>query len=153
TLYALITAACFFLVPANQILADNAPRAPALTSSVDDPGRIPYQFSPVSSSLCGQQAGVCSVILPDIPLGKRLVIQRWAFNSFVLNQNAGTAIAELLVTRNNVQNQVSFGTISSVSLFGAQWFTFDQPTQAYADPGNVVNFIVDGDPSAGNFQS
>src|SRR5262245_33852459 len=76
-----------FVLPASQSLADNTPRPsptnPALTSSVDDPGRIPYQvftFIQCSGNICLQN-------LPAAPAGKRLVIQHWGFQ---LVQQTGT---------------------------------------------------------------
>lgn len=53
------------------VTVTNPPTSPAITSSVDDPGRIPYQFLSTQNNC----EGLCLVEVPSIPSGKRLVIQ------------------------------------------------------------------------------
>jgi hypothetical protein len=62
---------------------------PALTSSIDDPGRVPYQFI-MNFSPC--KTYICLVSSSPVPAGKRLVIQhlsvRGAFSSAATSMEA-----------------------------------------------------------------
>jgi len=63
----------------------NPATSPALTSSVDDPGRIAYQT--VQEPQCTLNS--CDFVFPDVPTGHRLVIQHVSGDLFL----AGTPSA------------------------------------------------------------
>ena len=59
--------------PSSPVTVTNPARAPALTSSVDDPGRIAYQ-SHVELLACNNNPN-CTATFPNVPAGHRLVVQ------------------------------------------------------------------------------
>jgi hypothetical protein len=79
TAYSLIVVAALgAMLPSSWALADpsvtvvNPATNPAKTSSVDDPGRIPYQFF---KNLQPCVNTTCQATTPPVPDGKRLVVQ------------------------------------------------------------------------------
>jgi len=58
---------------ASPVRVMNSTSFPALASSIDDHGRIPYQAT-IQNNACSP--GACSFSLPSPPAGHRLVIER-----------------------------------------------------------------------------
>src|SRR5262245_45700952 len=127
---------------------------PALTSSVDNPGRIPYQidhFVNKNTDDCSTAQDHCSFLLPDVPAGKRLVVQHVAtlVNGVdtatyvrVLLQNIVVA-RSLLLSSFLVPLSPGRGTAQTSVAAG------DQAVQFYLDGGAnsglVVSVSTDGD--------
>jgi hypothetical protein len=146
TVYTLIIAASLAtLLPASQGLAQGGPDVtvinpainPAKTSSVDDPGRTPYQF--FKGILCN--AASCQTgSLPPVPVGKRLVLQHWSITGGLI----GTIplIQAFVVSSTGQQlSNVTTPVFSSVPPNG--WaFGFDQAMQGYVDAGNSVTVLL-----------
>lgn len=67
---------------------------PALTSSVDNPGRIPYQStSETGSCSAGGTGAVCEVSFPNtVPKGHRLVVQHVSASTFFTDNPAGIIV-------------------------------------------------------------
>jgi hypothetical protein len=57
--------------PTVNVVVDNPAKDPALTRSVDDPGRIAYQ----STTTCVLNDTICSFDFPPVPKNHRLVVQ------------------------------------------------------------------------------
>jgi hypothetical protein len=55
----------------------NTTSAPAITSRMDDPGRVPYQSAFNGISACGGQ-NYCLNVFPPVPAGHRLVLTQIA---------------------------------------------------------------------------
>ena len=53
----------------------NSTSAPAITSVMDDPGRIPYRFT--MGQVC-PNTNPCNFLFPQVPAGHRLVVQQLA---------------------------------------------------------------------------
>jgi hypothetical protein len=152
TIYTLIIAASLVtLLPASQSLADlsvtvtntplpvtitnstGAPSSvtvinPAKTSSVDDPGRIPYQFGGALGCVGSLS---CRAATPAVPQGTRLVVQH--VSAFGEIGSPGTNI-EVLVSLNN---QVPVISAFDSPISNTKVFAFDQPV-----PPLVVGSMV-----------
>ena len=137
-----------FVLPASQILADNAPRpptTPSFTSSVDEPGRIPYQFT--LAQLCPSPPSPfgCQANLPPVPTGKRLVIQHWSLSGQI--SSGGTSVLATLQKFSMGSFLANYSvTMPPLFLVSSQnsnlLFAFDQLTQVYVDPGTTVAVSV-----------
>jgi hypothetical protein len=107
---------------------------PAKTSSVDDPGRIPYQtFHQFATGECSfdPDNGQCSFTFPSVPSGKRLVAQHIAVSA-VLSSKSGT----------QVSSQILIGT-QPVSFFFVPTIP-DKNLSPHANGDQSVLFYVDG---------
>jgi hypothetical protein len=145
TLYIMIAAGLATLFPASQSLAQGGPQNsaqggpsvtvvnpatnPVKTSSVDDPGRTPYQFS--SSSLCSGTD--CQVPTPPVPLNKRLVVQHVSAAGLLSSQGSFLQVAVFVDTR-----VISLFTPPSNPGGAAGEYAFDQLTLGFADAGSTV---------------
>jgi hypothetical protein len=144
----IVAAGLTALLPTSQSLAGpsvtgapvtvtNVPTDPAKTSSVDEPGRNPYQF--VTVQVCTGHS--CTATTPSVPAGKRLVIQHYSITGALAT--TGTFLEASL--------NINSATVSAVAppLFGSgsfQGFSFDQGTLAYVDAGGAatVTFETNG---------
>src|SRR5215471_6300312 len=135
TAYSLIAVTAFItLLATNQnVSADptvtvaNPPTNPAHTSSVDDPGRIPYQFFKNQQPCSGTS---CQVTTPPVPQGKRLVVLRVsAFGSF-----RQSSFFQVVVSTNSTFAPPMLNSPSG----SGTGFAFDQGMMGYADAGNAV---------------
>jgi hypothetical protein len=142
TAYSLIAAASLItLLATNQnVSADptvtvaNPPTNPAHTSSVDDPGRIPYQFF---KNLQPCSGSVCQVTTPPVPVGKRLVVLH--VSAFGALTSPGNFV-EVVVSINSTM--VSTFAPPVLGNPGAQGFAFDQAILGYADAGSAVTVFI-----------
>ena len=71
TVIAAATDSALAAPPATQVDVVNPATSPALTRSVDDPGRIAYQ----STTTCVLNDTICSFDFPPVPKNHRLVVQ------------------------------------------------------------------------------
>ena len=116
----------------------NPNTSPVLNSSVDDPGRIPYESQLVTSS-CGG-SGNCTLTFPTVPAGHRVVVQHiTGFDTFFGNN---TPTFFYLIA--------SVDNLSAVSSFfppfqGILGYAFDQPVLFYVDSGHTVAVIMSTD--------
>jgi hypothetical protein len=122
----------------------NTASNPALTSRIDDPGRIPYQ----TEVECGVTGKQCSFLFGAVPANHRLVIEHISgmavfttapsFSAVFLNKNlSGPVMTQFY----------SPLTVGSGALF-------DQPVRVYLDQGQsyTVSLLADTAPSSGQFQ-
>jgi hypothetical protein len=79
--------------PSNPVTVGNPATSPALTSSVDDPGRIAYQ-SAVTIPGCASNAGPCAAKFSAVPQNHRLVIQHVS-GSIAVSSNPGSILVVL----------------------------------------------------------
>jgi hypothetical protein len=118
----------------SSVTVSNPATNPAKTSSVDDPGRIPYQTShQFTTTECtfDPDNSQCSFIFPSVPSGKRLVAQHIAVNA-VLGSQFGT----------QVSSRISIGT-QPVSFFFVPTIA-DKNKVPKANGDQSVLFYVDG---------
>jgi hypothetical protein len=110
----------------------NTSAGPAITSVIDDPGRIPYQAQQ-STNVSGTQLGV-NFTFPAVPPNHRLVVQRiGGFHSLLSGNTATTSItltnkATSLTLSTQFTPSVATPSTGNVS-------QFDLPTLAYFDAG------------------
>src|SRR5215469_8161055 len=71
------------------VQVSNTATNPALTSRIDDPGRIPYQ-SVLTNTCSGQQ--ICNFVFGTVPQGHRLVVQQLSGG---LTSDAPTSLIEV----------------------------------------------------------
>jgi hypothetical protein len=115
---------------------------PAKTSSVDDPGRIPYQFFKLQRCVGSLS---CQVTTPQVPQGKRLVVQHVTAlgilspppGSYLVAGNVFRGEGELISTF-TPPPLFAFNHSSS----GEDNFVIDQTTLGYADAGSTVTFYT-----------
>ena len=140
TAYGLVIAAALTAIfPASRVLADpqvtvtNPVSNPAKTSSVDDPGRIPYQFF---ANLQPCVHTTCQATTPAVPAGKRLVVQH--VSAFGALTSPGNTVEVVVSTPTAVLSTFAppvFGTTN-------QGFAFDQPVLGFADAGQTVTVFI-----------
>jgi hypothetical protein len=123
--------------PSTPVTVVNPSTGPALTSSIDNPGRIPYQSEAVVS--CGSGASSsCQFSFAAVPQGQRLVVQHVS-GSLSFN-NPPDAVAVALSGSN-----VIGGGGTTINPGGAQFFAssvdnismFDQQVLYYMDGGSL----------------
>ena len=143
TAYSLIAATAFIaLLATNQnVSADptvtvaNPPTNPAHTSSVDDPGRIPYQFFKNLQPCSGT---VCQVITPPVPQGKRLVVLHVsAFGSY-----RQSSFFQVVVSTNSAMLSTFAPQMLNSPSGTGTGFAFDQAMLGYADAGSAVTVLM-----------
>lgn len=111
----------------------NPVTSPALTSRIDDPGRIPY----AANYQCSGSDYVCTITSGPVPANHRLVIERISGRADVHGPSTGLVVARLV----NSDFQNSFPTAPSVTAGGAAGdgnvLAFDQKVQLYFDQNQV----------------
>lgn len=112
----------------------NPPSSPVKTSSVDDPGRIPYQFF---KNLQPCSGSVCQATTPAVPAGKRLVVQH--VSAFGALTSPGNFVEVVVSTPTAVLSTFAPPVFGNP---GAQGFAFDQLVQGYADAGSAVTVFI-----------
>jgi hypothetical protein len=123
----------------------NPATSPALTSSVDDPGRIAYQTIQFQQNCLNQ----CNLRFPAVPSGHRLVIQHV---SGFMSMNGLPKSVTVSLAKDGVSNSGTstfFATVAGNS-FSPQSFisAFDQPTQYYIDAAGTPTIIANADNSS-----
>jgi hypothetical protein len=105
----------------------NPATEPALTRSVDDPGRIAYQ----SRAVCDLGGNFCSFDFPAVPKNHRLVVQHVSVSLF--SNTTGPTGAQ--VNLSGGANQAASFLLAPPSFLGAS--QFDQPVLQYFDAGSA----------------
>jgi hypothetical protein len=122
----------------------NSSSAPALNSSVDDHGRVPYwsevQAGLVTGQNCPADSSFCVVTFGPVPSGHRLVIEH------VSGQLPHTGIVNEILVQLKVAAPT--GILDFYSFFDVPTTgNFDVPTLAYIDAQQSVNvaaFVIGG---------
>jgi hypothetical protein len=121
--------------PSTPATVTNPATSPALTSNVDDPGRVPYQ-NQVILDCTGPAAPACSTGQQSVPPGKRLVVQHVA----VAAEFKGSATA----ARSSIA-VFAGGLLSAFPLslaLGGTLAIGDQPVQFYVNGGgSFIGFV------------
>jgi hypothetical protein len=126
---------------AGPVTVVNPATQPALTSSVDDPGRAPYQ-SGVTGLVCQsgsplQDGGwTCIANFPAVPAGHRLVIQHVSIGF----SNAASAFGVL--TDGVHFNIGAHFSAAPPWTFGGGLVFADQPVLLYADEGRMPRVTI-----------
>ena len=113
--------------PTSNVIVVNPATEPALTRSVDDPGRIAYQ----STAECILDSNACSFDFPAAPKNHRLVVQHVSSSLAVAAGGARGA----RVTLDGGANDALSSFIAPPSFLGE--ILFDQPILQYFDAGSV----------------
>ena len=120
----------------------NPATSPARTSSVDDPGRIAYQVLQ-SKSGC---SNLCQIQFPDVPSGKRLVIQHVS-GSLGFNGPPKSAVVNLAKDAVANSGVAAFFTSVAAGAGTNNFFSvFDQPVLFYIEAGKPT-VLASGDES------
>jgi hypothetical protein len=117
----------------------NTSAAPALASSIDEPGRAPY----VSSVLdLGKNCGLgfeCDFSFTPVPAGHRLVVQE--LSGFIQFNYSPTAWAEVFLSASGATSSegqfIVNGTTFGTSSFGGTRASFTQAFHGYFDAGDT----------------
>ena len=109
----------------------NSTSAPAITSRMDDPGRVPYQSVINGMSACGGKT-FCIVNFPPVPAGHRLVVTQVAGAHFVSTGQTVNVTLEIGIAGPG-GNLGQF----NYSLVGASYVL---PVTFYVDAGNFVGY-------------
>jgi hypothetical protein len=107
-------------LPTSNVNVVNPAKDPALTRSVDEPGRIAYQ----STAPCDLPGNTCNFIFPAVPKGHRLVLQHIS-GHLDFTSDVGGVEVDL--------NGTSFLAPPSFRRIGL----FDQPVLQYIDGGSI----------------
>jgi hypothetical protein len=117
--------------PASPVTVVNPATGPGLTSSVDDPGRIPYQAQhKFATGDCLSALFQCIFNFPAVPAGKRLVAQHIVVSAVL---SSGTEADARIVIGDVVGSHFFVPTVvtpSGTSVLG------DQSVQVYVDGGS-----------------
>jgi hypothetical protein len=103
----------------------NTSSGPAITTVIDDPGRIPY-LSGQSANLVGVQSSV-TFTFPAVPANHRLVVQR-IVGYYGMSVNSATTSITLQTTGNSFITNLFTPSAAFTNLF-------DVPVQGYFDAG------------------
>jgi hypothetical protein len=142
-LFAALASLVLIVVPVDKAVADklstpvtvtNPSTSPALTSSVDDPGRVAYQSSAFGPSSCLVSSGC--VLTFAVPTGHRLVVQH--ISGFILLSSAPSAVGVSLAPIG--PSPAPF--VAFLAPFAASQSQFDQPVLVYVDGGDTLNVAV-----------
>jgi hypothetical protein len=113
----------------------NSTAAPAITSRMDDPGRIPYQ-SVMNTSQCGG-SNYCYINYGPVPAGHRLVITQVAGLYFF---NAPTGPINFDVS---ILGPGAFQTGWLPQVRSSSLSAFNYPVTVYVDPGQTFRVAAE----------
>jgi hypothetical protein len=120
----------------------NSTSAPALNSSVDDHGRIPYQSQSNQSTTDCTNASSCIFPFPPVPAGHRLVLERVTGSIFTQNPTAvevrvcAVALCQTGGSGNDVMADFRIGSPSVINP------SFNEPILGYIDAGSAPTIVV-----------
>jgi hypothetical protein len=112
--------------PTSNVNVVNPAIEPALTRSVDEPGRIAYQ----SATTCAVGSDFCNFVFPEVPKGHRLVVQHVSGQMVFASDTPGV---QLGLTGGTNEGGASFLAPPSFRRNGL----FDQPVLQYFDGGSI----------------
>jgi hypothetical protein len=112
------------------VQVSNPATSPALTSRIDDPGRIPYQ----KDIQCQPIGGECAFQSGPVPANHRLVVQHISGEFFIQQGGIGNCRA------GNSNGFFSYFNLGPAAHTGIA-FGFDQLVQFSVDQNQVVNII------------
>jgi hypothetical protein len=122
-------------VVASLVEVVNPGTSPVHTSSVDDPGRIPYRVTIDMSTQCNG-GDVCLFVSPVVPAGHRVVVEHVSSRTGA-DTTSAPAIVDVYAGDQTTPIVTSF-YISS----GAAGIAFDQPVLLYIDSSNSVTILI-----------
>ena len=129
--------------PTVQVDVANPATNPALTRSVDDPGRIAYQ----STAECILDSNACSFDFPAAPKNHRLVVQHVSGTlAFAAGGGRGAR-----VTLDGGANDALSSFIAPPSFLGE--ILFDQPILQYFDAGSAPFLLAEADTTLNSVSS
>ena len=111
------------------VQVSNTATNPALTSRIDDPGRIPYQSVLIANTCGGQQ--ICNFFFGTVPQGHRLVVQQLSGD---LSSDAPTSFIGVDA------GPTSFSHVTKLTVIpdsGTREGFFVQQVQFYVDAGQI----------------
>jgi|SRR6516162_8135157 len=121
--------------PTSNVIVVNPATEPALTRSVDDPGRIAYQ----STAECILDSNACSFDFPAAPKNHRLVVQHVSGTlAFAAGGGRGAR-----VTLDGGANGAFSSFIAPTPFLGDS--LFDQPVLQYFDAGSTPILVAIAD--------
>jgi hypothetical protein len=119
----------------------NTTANPAITSNMDDPGRIAYQAQIIGTTTANCFPGGCAFTFAPVPAGHRLVIQH--VSMFIL-ANANSVPARVLVQAGiGVTAAAEFLVTNQDTRSSLHEIQFDQSVLLYVDAG-VSPFVTIG---------
>ena len=111
----------------------NPATLPALTSSIDDPGRVAYQSASFVTSCVSPST--CQFSFPQVPKGHRLVIQHVTGELSFSGSTLQSIVAHL-----NGDNGSHFLTPVVPNVNSSFNSFFDQPVLSYVEAGDAPSF-------------
>lgn len=114
------------------VFVGNTAEVPALTSSVDEPGRNPYQVSTTKG--CGGGLG-CNIDFPPVPTGKRLVVQQVSCSTTYTGQPSFVKVSV-------EENVTPFVRSSFFAPFAGGTILFTQRLDYYLDATNTLDIGI-----------
>lgn len=113
----------------------NSTAAPAITSRMDDPGRVPYQ-SVNNSSQCGN-SNYCYFSFGAVPAGHRLVITQVAGLNF-FNAPSGSVSFDV-----SLMGPGAFQTGWLPAIHSSTVSDYNYPVTVYVDSGQTFRFAAE----------
>jgi len=120
---------------AQEVQVVNPATSPALTSSVDDPGRVAYESTISRSGHC-RGFTLCEFSFPSVPAGHRVVVQHIAG---ILDVTAGVHDTEVQVITGEYASVFFEPVQTAVS---GPMGAFERPILFYVDSSKSVGVIV-----------
>jgi hypothetical protein len=120
--------------PTSNVIVVNPATEPALTTNVDDSGRIAYQ----SRTTCDLGGTGCIFVFPAVPKGHRLVVQHVSGRLGFRSDASGVE-----VDLNGGANEALFSFLAPPSF--RRTSRFDQPVLQYIDGGSTPVLTTDAD--------
>ena len=124
----------------------------ALVQSVDEPGRMPYQFQVVANDqpsgpnyqcqFNSQGFGVCTFVFPSVPVGKRLVIMTVAATA--TSTPDGPVSAQLVIDDNTSSNSSLMQFPFKMQSITGVVFGLTAQTYVTLDAGVTPRVVISG---------
>ena len=114
----------------------NTTSAPALTSRMDDHGRIPYQSTNLPITCAGSSSCVFSFPFP-VPSGHRLVVER--FTGSLAASNPTDIVVRLRSGDDDLSTKAAFQVVPGMNGFTSN---FNEPILGYFDAGETPKVVV-----------
>jgi len=140
-----------FLSNPTPVITQNPPSAPAITSDVDNPGRVPYQFSHRVTNNQECFDTLCEIIPPAIPAGKEFVAQHVSITGIVVPSTASKPNYMQAILRTG-DNEILLSTFfvpltDPIFANGLRLGAIDLPVHFYLNPGRTYLILIGTDGS------